>query len=129
MPLAVATPIFAGAGAYLATSGQSYVDKYMSMLGLKSDPAHHSYLTRFADVAPNMVLTADADKIVEFYRKWASEENWVTVGAHTHGTRSRNTTREGEVWGRAEAVRVLRSERPLTFSSGRVPLVASDSEF
>ena len=52
----------------------------MAMLGLKSDPAHHSYLTRFAEVEPNMVITADADKIVKFYRKWASEENWVTVG-------------------------------------------------
>ena len=52
----------------------------MSLLGLKSDPAHHSYLTRFADVSANMLLTTDADKIVEFYRKWASEENWVTVG-------------------------------------------------
>jgi hypothetical protein len=27
-----------------------------------------------------MILTADADRIVNFYRKWASEENWVTVG-------------------------------------------------
>ncbi|MEN9023242.1 MAG: hypothetical protein ABF370_22335, partial [Verrucomicrobiales bacterium] len=52
----------------------------MSLLGLKSDPAHHSYLTRFADASTNMLLTTDADKIVGFYRKWASEENWVTVG-------------------------------------------------
>ena len=72
--------LFGGAGAYLATNGQSYVDKYMAKFGLRSESGHHSFLPQLASVNPNFILTADANRIVDFYRKWAAEENWKTVG-------------------------------------------------
>ena len=72
--------VFAGAGAYLATQGQSYVDKYLGMLGMKSDPAHHSYLSRLGSADLTFMLTVDADRFVRFYRKWAVDtDDWMTV--------------------------------------------------
>ncbi len=72
--------IFAAAGAYLATEGQPYVDKYLKLLGIKRSSGHLENFAAVAATEPNFVLTFDAKRVVGHYRKWAVDEEWKTVG-------------------------------------------------